>query len=249
MQDRYVGDVGDYGKYALLRALVKDTDLVKCLAVIWCRFDNESHNGDGGHTSYLKNSAYAALDPRLYQSLQKIVAEGNRFISAIESADIFPPGTIYFGQPATGCSGDGLLGQQRQLYRTEWLSRALSATSDADIVFFDPDNGIGTPGTARFGAKGGKFIYWNELQHFWRRGQSLVIYHHLNRTASVAAQTAILRELFEHHFDSPPILRPLLFRRGSCRHFWIVGQHHHMQAFNASLNKLSASDWRMHWDF
>ena len=32
MQDRYVGDIGDYAKYSLLRALAHDCKLAACAA-------------------------------------------------------------------------------------------------------------------------------------------------------------------------------------------------------------------------
>src|SRR5271155_819738 len=44
MQDRYVGDVGDFGKYALLRALAGVPGPITVrLAIVWCRFPDESH--------------------------------------------------------------------------------------------------------------------------------------------------------------------------------------------------------------
>ena len=43
MQDRYVGDIGDYAKYSLLRALSRG----RKLAVSWYLFPDED-NGDGG---------------------------------------------------------------------------------------------------------------------------------------------------------------------------------------------------------
>src|SRR5829696_4979011 len=49
MQDRYVGDVGDFGKYGLLRTLGAGLSL----GVVWYLVPNESHNADGKHTSYL----------------------------------------------------------------------------------------------------------------------------------------------------------------------------------------------------
>ena len=44
MQDRYVGDVGDFGKYGLLRALCGG-DLT--LGVVWYLYPDEEANNDG----------------------------------------------------------------------------------------------------------------------------------------------------------------------------------------------------------
>jgi len=50
VQDRYAGDVGDFGKYGLLRALCKD-DL--SLGVVWYLVPDEEGTGDGGHVGVL----------------------------------------------------------------------------------------------------------------------------------------------------------------------------------------------------
>ena len=44
VQDRYVGDVGDFGKYGLLRALCGG-DLT--LGVVWYLYPDEEANNDG----------------------------------------------------------------------------------------------------------------------------------------------------------------------------------------------------------
>jgi len=63
--------------------------------------------------------------------------------------------------------------------------------------------------------KAGKYVFWDELSPFWDRGQSLVIYHHLNRTAPVARQTEILQQKFAAKFADAGLVRYFLFRRGS----------------------------------
>jgi len=46
MQDRYAGDVGDFVKLGLLRAISPG----RKLGVAWYRYPDEAHNGDGRHT-------------------------------------------------------------------------------------------------------------------------------------------------------------------------------------------------------
>jgi len=50
MQDRYTGDIGDFGKYSLLRNLTRD-DL--CLGVIWYLNGKQEKNADGRFVQYL----------------------------------------------------------------------------------------------------------------------------------------------------------------------------------------------------
>ena len=120
---------------------------------------------------------------------------------------------------------------------------ALAATAACDLVFFDPDNGIETKSVPRYSPKSGKYIFWDELKTFWDRGQSLVVYHHLNRTMTVERQTKLLKIKFAEAFPTAALLKPVLFRRGSCRHFWIVGQSKHADTLNARLDLMIKSGW------
>jgi hypothetical protein len=90
MQNRNVGDVGDYGKYALLRRLCgPDKTKPVRLGVIWCLFPDESATNDGKHISYLDNLKFAPLDHALYRLLTKIVRE------AVEASILFVPMGAY----------------------------------------------------------------------------------------------------------------------------------------------------------
>ncbi len=78
MQDRYVADVGDFGKYGLLRCLAGITcgnkkDKMK-LGVIWYRTPScEGNEGDGKHLSYLDSGAeLQKLDRELFDSLHDV---------------------------------------------------------------------------------------------------------------------------------------------------------------------------------
>ena len=60
MQNRYVGDVGDFAKYGLLRAIQGR----KQLGVAWYLRPNEGPGGEGGHVEYLSRPEESnELDP------------------------------------------------------------------------------------------------------------------------------------------------------------------------------------------
>ena len=78
MQDKYVGDTGDFGKYFLLKNLCKENLI---LGINWCYVPDEK-NMDGKHTSYLDNELHPLgdIDMDLFQTLKDLVKSGKRNI-------------------------------------------------------------------------------------------------------------------------------------------------------------------------
>ena len=83
MQNQYVGDIGDFGKYGLLRAISGDP---LRLGVVWYLFPDEPTKepgkGDGKFIDYLchptaKERKLIECDPFLYDKLHKIVIDEN----------------------------------------------------------------------------------------------------------------------------------------------------------------------------
>ncbi len=246
MQNRYVGDVGDFAKYALLKSLGGSSHF--SLGVVWCLYPDESHNFDGRHVSYLQRPEFRNLDAELHDGLATIVRSGRRSVNAISRAKLLPSSTKFFGFPAAHPNTRLLDRTAREAHRVKWLARALVATRACDLVFFDPDNGIEVSSVKMHAPKAGKYVFWDELLPFWSRGQSLVIYHHLNRTASVAKQTEILQEKFAAKFADAGLVRYFLFRRGSCRHFWLVAQKEHTLHCRSVINQIAQSEWREYFE-
>jgi hypothetical protein len=244
MQNRYVGDVGDFAKYALLRRLAQERF---SLGIVWYLFGDERHNSDGRHTSYLWKPEFRSLDPQLHERLALIVNSGRRSVRRIAETDILPPNTIFFDLPIMPFTQTRTDRAAREAHRAKWLSRALVVTVDCELVFFDPDNGIETRCVPRHVSKAGKYVFWDELKLFWNRGQSLVVYHHLNRSASIREQSEALKRKFADQFSDAGVILPLLFRRGSCRHFWIVGQAKHAAGLRSGVETMLRSGWSSHF--
>jgi hypothetical protein len=212
--------------------------------VIWCLFHDEDHNGDGRHIGYLEDPIMRSLDTQLHQQLFEIIAKGRRSVKAVARSNILPKGTVFFEHVISSSSsakGDRV---ERVARRSLWLSKAQRSTSDCDLIFFDPDNGIETKSVPIHSPKSGKYIFWDELMPFWDRGQSLLIYHHLNRTAPIERQTEILKEKFSAKFADASAIQYFLFRRGSCRHFWLVANKRHATQLKARTQALLQSPWR-----
>jgi hypothetical protein len=178
MRDKFVGDIGDYGKYGLLRALCgfRSDSLGEklSLGVVW--YLNPSH-GDpgGGRLDYLMNpERFRPCDPTLFHTLFWIVVTNRRSVTRVAESDIFPADkTVFFPDPVP-------TGRRR---REDWLNLALAKTSGCEVVFFDPDNGL-KDGDLPKPDLSSKHIYSAELGPFAARGQSFIVYHSLNMQQS-----------------------------------------------------------------
>src|SRR5438105_10269910 len=95
MQDRYAGDVGDFGKFALLRALSDG----RSLAVLWYRCSGGGErNNDGRHISYLKQpNRFRHLDHEVFDAMAGIVLSRQRSLTALEAASLLR-GATYHGE-------------------------------------------------------------------------------------------------------------------------------------------------------
>ena len=88
MRDSYVADVGDFGKYALLKALAGD-DLR--LGVVWCRNTLEDASNDGRFTEYRQ---LKSCDAALHEKLLHILKGKQRTLVEVEKGSILPRTTV-----------------------------------------------------------------------------------------------------------------------------------------------------------
>ena len=236
MQNRYAGDVGDYVKFGLLRALTgADDEPALSLGVMWYLTADEDHNQDGKHISYLEDGSrwarrLAPCDPDLYRCLQRVVAGGTRSVDALKGAGALPVGTASY---AALVSSD----------RTSWLEAGLRRTAGCDVVFFDPDNGLTTPARDPIGSRhAAKYAYPEELARFAQRDQSLVVYQHTDRSAPVIEQARRrLQELSDATHRVPwGALRCL---RGTSRLFLIAPADRHRAIISRRLRRFGEEPW------
>lgn len=99
MQNRYVGDIGDFGKYGLLKALAGD-DLT--LGIIWYLNAHEEQNADGNFTRYLCNPAASRLrvcDAYLFDALAGVVRDNLRTVSVVRERGLLPRATLFHEVP------------------------------------------------------------------------------------------------------------------------------------------------------
>ena len=170
MQDRYAGDIGDYGKIALLRELQTQGLSV---AVNWYRTEplKTEKKADGTYKQddgkYLIPEKLKVCDKDLADCLTWI-AKNNRSVLEIERAGLIP-GAIYFHEFVTTEN------------RNEWHSRALDALEGFNLVFLDPDNGMLVQSVSKKSARSVKYAFYKEVEDYVQRGQSVLIYNHRSR--------------------------------------------------------------------
>ncbi len=173
MQNRYVGDIGDYLKLGVLRALSPGHRL----GVAWWLSPNESHNGDGRHIGYLSRpDQWRHFDPELFDTLRSIVLSNRRNVRELEVANVLPGAAFASELVPTG----GRI-RLRQQARRDWLDAILQKFQKRDLLFLDPDNGLEPAGFRPTTAKSAKSIMIGELRQLARPGRCLIVYHHQTR--------------------------------------------------------------------
>jgi hypothetical protein len=172
MQNRYVGDIGDYVKLAILRALLPG----RRVGVAWWLYPDEGHNRDGRRIEYLdRPDPWRRFDPLLFDALKKIVLAQQRNVHALEQASLMPGA---FLEPIP-CDVHPFPERARE--RQRWLDRTNTSLESADLLFVDPDNGIAPLGLKLTRRSAGKSILMAEIVALRRSGRTVVVYHHQTR--------------------------------------------------------------------
>jgi hypothetical protein len=252
MQDRYCGDVGDFGKYGLLRWVCRDTHLR--LGVNWYLVPDESGNADGRHTRYLdpteeNKRRFRECDRKLWEALGKIIRDNHRRVQRIRTDKILPRGTVFYEDvlrwPADmrATSPGGI--EARKEHRQAWVERGQQKLRDCELVFFDPDNGLETK-TKRYKAKGPKYVFFDEIRPYYARGSSVVIYQQMNHLIKAVVQVRDRLRDIKEKLNAKACFA-LVYHRGTARAFFIVATPEHAEVLKASAMDFVASHWGQHF--
>lgn len=263
MQDRYVGDVGDFGKFGLLRAMCQscggDADPRLRLGVVWYLVPlvpDEGHNADGKHIGYLRptpenRERFRVCNAALYEALASIVDSDARRVARIRDGDVLPADTIFYEEPIgfADMPSIGQASRQARLdHRNAWVKGAHEKVTACDLVFVDPDNGLET-GVQRHHKSGPKYAFFDELQFYVQNGQSLVIYQHLAHTCGGDEQVQKRLSQISEHLK--PSERPfaLRYRRGAPRVFLVVPHERHAELLRKRAESFTraGSPWSRHF--
>jgi hypothetical protein len=250
MQDRYAGDVGDFGKFLLLKALFSDS--IFCLGVVWYLVPDDDNN-DGLHISYVNKSDYLNCDVEICNKLKKVIMSGQRSVKMLERARLLPLDTEYFSERLdfhfTYTSQSQLDKNEREKRRETWLNNAISAVSKCNVVFLDPDNGLQIDSCKKIHQiKAHKFSYYSEISKLAEDKHSTVIYHHLNRHDSHANQIETRVNELRKEIKPTGKIFAVRFRPYSPRAYFILTDSNAENCIRESLMKMLSKSGGKFWD-
>ena len=237
MQNRYTGDIGDFGKLGLLRQLSR-TGL--SIGVNWYLTPDETHNSDGRHIGYLKNDAFRTCDEQLWSVLGKIVDAGKRQVNALEHPDILR--ATFYSQMLDFAGANKT---ERQILRWEWHNRAIQQLQNCDIVFVDPDNGLVVP-SAEGTPKSNKFVLPFELAEYYRTGASVIYYQHKARRPDEFYMAQNKQLIVSRAFPDVGNLA-LKFKTTSQRYYFFLMQPQHADKITHCVEQMIHTPWKNHF--
>ncbi len=181
MKNQYVGDIGDYGKYGLLRFLANQG--IK-IGVNWYLSEDDGTT-DGKFTAYLRVPSERVYDPELFDALQQITNHPDKTIKMIEQAGIIPKADFY----SALLKSSSLEIDKRELSRRLWFNNSTLLLKDNELIFADPDNGINYRKSARE-KDSEKYILPEEIADYYNSGHNVVFYCHKGRRKQEAWELA-----------------------------------------------------------
>ena len=227
MKDQYFGDVNDFRKYGLLRALAVSVGLR--LGVCWMLTEADNRT-DGNLLGYLnKPKDFRHRDPELFDWLRQVVTvEQDRRTARIEGADLLGAAAFH-----------SKILTDRRNDRSEYFSDCSDRLACCDLVFFDPDMGleVSKPRRRKLSCQ---YLYWDEVQATFDAGSSVLIYQHFPRQKREEYIPGIAQQLKERtgapavfSFHTPHVL------------FILAAQERHLKSFRIRKPVIE-SCWKDH---
>ena len=236
MQNRYAGDVGDFGKLGLLRAIEKHGLKV---GINWYLVDNESHNADGKHTGYLNSNKFDFCDDELREKLRKIIDSNIRSVKQLEDSTLLQD-AIYYHETIQTPKAAG------KTFRQNWHLSAFNVLSPCDIIFLDPDNGLLPKSKSKARKDSIKYVFENEILDYYKSGHSVVFYNHRTRE-QVDAYLKRFDKLFHEEDLKDAHFKGLTFSRGTTRDYLFIVQPKHQKIVDECIKNFLSSSWNKHF--
>lgn len=233
MQDRYAGDIGDFGKIALLQQ-IREAGL--SVSVNWYKVEPADYEKkqDGSFKQedgkYLIAGKYRSCDEILAEKLLKISKSSNRSIKAIEDA-AFIDGARYYSREVPVED------------RPKWHADALDKLQGTELVFLDPDNGLLVKSVGKTSARSVKYAFYEEVKEYVDNGQSVLVYNHRSRKKEQVYFREIIDKLKGIGIPEEMILT-ITFPRCSIRdYFAICANDGHYNKIHLAFETMLSGAW------
>ncbi len=231
MQNKYAGDVGDFGKLALLKAFAEHLKV----GVNWYLVDiPDEKTNDGRHTGYLDSpqSPLCQCDTLLAHELKKIV-HSNRNVLQLQKL-----------LPGVSCYSTIL----ERNHRKQWHRDALSILKACDLVFLDPDNGLLVPSVKKGTPRSIKYLYGDEIEDYYSRGCSLFFYNHRSHERRGKYFGRFYQLLSKPTFQDAGKFA-LTYSAYSVRDFFFIVQPRHRRTAAGIIAAFMSSKWKKFFKF
>ncbi len=237
MQNRYTGDIGDFGKLGLLRVL-QSSGLT--IGVNWYLAPDETHNGDGRHVKYLEQEDFRECDELLWFHLRDVVCSGRREVQALQNDNILK--ATFFSDPLQFAR---MTKAGRNMARASWHRNALKKLAGTDIVFADPDNGLIVPSAAGT-VRENKYVLPGEIADYYDQGSSVIYYQHKARRQD-PFYIDQHNELIKCAALNGASGVGLKFKTTSQRYYFFVIQPKHQKVIESTICRMMESPWKDHF--
>ena len=252
MQDKYVGDIGDFGKYTLLKGLCAPKSMnggpQLSLGLVWYLVPDDGREGDGSLTQYPE---LESCDRVLFTQLQEIAANKEaRMVKSIREKGVLPPDTIFYEKPLTfdGMPPIGPAAREARLtLRRKWVDEALDKTGGCHVVFVDPDKGLEVPSVQPHHKRGPQYVFFCELRRYVARERrpSLVIYQHMSHQERVEHQ--IQKRLLQIVENLEGWATPFALQFRTSRFFFVVPAKAHEDTLFERAARFAKEPWDEHF--
>ena len=229
MQDRYAGDIGDFGKFALLSELYKQG---LSIGINWYKteFTGSEKNNDG---RYIKiPSSLRECNLNLAEKLSAISQSESRSIQALEEAQLIP-GAAYYSKPVPVSN------------RLDWHNKALALfkKDKTDLVLLDPDNGFLVPSIKKHNPRSVKYCFYEEVAQYIEQGCSVLVYNHRSRKPELKYFREIESMLHLHLQNADAGIFEITLPRYSVRDYFAVVRPEHSERTRAAFSVMLSGKW------
>lgn len=230
MKNNYVADIGDYGKYGLLRFL---DEKGKKIGVNWYLNEDKEKTGDGNKREYLEDERFKEYNEKLFEILQKINKKGkDKSVADIKNRDVIP-NAVFF---------DDEIGSTDPNLRKEWSKRAekVLCVDGVNLIFADPDNGTLTEKGEEPTRISKKHARLRELRDYYDRGDDVVYYCHKGRRNNEEWEKK-LKEFNRDGHNADIIV--LSYHRGTQRSFIFAIHPEHFDDYKSLIKEFGKTKW------